>query len=134
MKKKAILFVTFILISFNSYALPDFKCKVLEVYTLENDGSLSQKTDVAKKFLNKKFVVERSTGKMIGQLSNHGSGGQPKVYNYLPKENGFKAITVYSPNPSVSYLQINEYEKGEKYPFFFKSAWGGMMSGTCVYY
>jgi len=134
MMEKALQVIVLTLISLNSYALPDFKCKVVQAYTLENNGKLSQKTNVAKLFLNKEFVVERATGKMIGELSNHGAGGQPKVYNYLPKENGFKAITVYSPNPSVSYLQINEFETGNVYPFFFKGVWGGLMSGTCVYY
>jgi hypothetical protein len=133
-KKQVLFAIAFSALSFQSYALPNFKCKVVQAYTLENDGTLSQNSNVAEMFLNKEFVVERATGKMIGELSNHGAGGQPKVYNYLPKENGFKAITVFSPMPAVSYLQINECEEGDKYPFIFKDMWDGIVSGTCVYY
>ena len=58
----------------------------------------------------------------------------PKVYNYLPQENGFKALTIYEPHYTIDYTQINEYTDGPEKPFLYIAVWGGIVSGVCTYY
>lgn len=130
-----IIFLCTFLFTLNCNASNNFKCVVKDSVTLEKNGKLSAETNVAKSNQNKEFVVNRSTGQITGSgFINTMSGQMPVVYDYLPNENGYKAITVYKPNSTVDYLQINEYVEGNKKPFFYKSAWGSMVSGLCTYY
>ena len=133
--KQVIFIIGVLLLAGNSYASNNFKCIVKDSFTLENNGMLSKKTNAAKNKINKEFTVNRQTGQMTGGgFINTMSGQMPIVYNHMPSENGFKAITIYKPNYTVDYLQINEYVKGKEKPFFYKGAWGGMVSGLCTYY
>ena len=131
-----ILLTTLLLLTFNiSYASGDFKCVVKEAYILDSNGKLNAKANSAKSKINKEFTVNRQTGQMSGGgFINTMSGQMPTVFNYLPNENGFKAITIYKPNFTVDYLQINEYEEGKNKPFFYKGAWGIIATGICNYY
>lgn len=66
---------------------------------------------------------------------NNMSGQAPKVFDtHKPKDNSYKAITIYQPNHTVDYLEIHEYVKGEKKPFLYKAAWGSIVTGVCSYY
>ena len=132
--KYAIFFLGVLLGTVNSYASNNFKCVAKGSVTLEKDGRLSADTIVAKKRLNKEFVVNRVTGQITWGFINTMSGQMPTVYDYLPSENSYKAITIYKPNFTVDYLQINEYVEGKEKPFFYKGAWGEMVSGICTYY
>jgi len=127
--------LSIILFSSNCFSANDFRCIVKESYTLEDNGKLSSDTNVAKSSLNKEFIVNRQTGQITGGgFTNTMSGQMPKVYNYLPSENGFKAITIYKPNYTVDYLQINEFREGKEKPFIYKGAWGEIITGVCTAY
>jgi hypothetical protein len=133
--KILIFLATFLLFTGNCYAFNNFRCIVKESYSLEDDGKLSSKTEVAKVKLNKEFIVNRQTGQITGDgFVNTMSGQMPVVYDYLPMENGYKAITIYKPNHTVDYLQINEFVKEMEKPFFYKGAWGEIITGLCTYY
>ena len=117
------------------FAADNFQCTVNNAYTLERNGELDSTTPVAKIEVGKVFTVDRETGRMIGSgLTNHMSGQQPKVYDYLPQENSYKAITIYAPNFTVDYLEIRTYEDGKLKPFLYKGAWGSIMTGVCANY
>ena len=134
MNKVAIL-IAALLTSSECLALRDFKCTVLDSVVLSSEGLLDKKSDLASNYIGKEFVVNRSTGQISGSgFTNTMSGQQPQVFEYLPEENAFKAITVYSPNYTVDYLQINTYAESAEKPFFYKGAFGTMVSGTCAYY
>ena len=121
--------------SVGASASKNFKCTVLDAVTFGKDGTLSHSTAVAKSKIGEEFTVNRQSGQITGGgLVNTMSGQMPVVYNYLPNENGYKAITIYKPNQTVDYLQINEYIEGDKKPFFYKEAWGTTLSGLCTYY
>ena len=94
---KFIIFIMCILItSTNCYAYNNFRCLVKDSVTLELNGKLSHETVVAKYSLGKEFVVNRQTGQITGSgFINTMSGQMPTVYNYLPSENGFQAITIF---------------------------------------
>tara|TARA_R100000656_G_scaffold71141_1_gene53342 strand:- start:838 stop:1242 length:405 start_codon:yes stop_codon:yes gene_type:complete len=131
--KNIILILFFSLLSFSAYAVNDFKCTVKDAVNLENNGTLNHKSDLVSGYLGKEFVVNRRTGVITGAgISNVMSGKMPTVYDYLPNENGYKVVTLYTPNNTIDYLQINQYSNGKEKPFFFKGTFGEMLSGTCV--
>ncbi|MFL0802401.1 MAG: hypothetical protein K6L81_01700 [Agarilytica sp.] len=116
-------------------AFSDFKCVVKDSIYLENDGSLNHKTNLATAYIGKEFTVNRSSGLISGGgLTNSMSGIMPSVYDYRPKDNGYKAVTHYKPNNTIDYLQINQFTEGNEKPFFFKGAFGTMVSGICRAY
>ena len=131
-------FLTCILLSafaFPVFASNNFKCAVLDAFTLGDNGKVDHKSNVALNALKKEFTVNRQTGQITGGgFVNTMSGQMPTVYDYLPLENGYKAITIYKPNPTVDYLQINEYVDGPKKSFIYKGAWGTTVTGLCTYY
>ena len=133
--KIVLIIMFFILATVNSHASNNFKYVVKDSYSLEDDGKLSSDTNVAKMSLNKEFVVNRANGQITGSgFTNTMSGQMPVVYDYLSSENGYKAITVYKPHHTVDYLEIREYVEGKEKPFFYKGAWGELVSGLCTYY
>ncbi len=124
-----------LIVSFPSFATGNFKCTIKDAVNLEKDGTLNHKSHLVTGYLGKEFVVNRQTGVITGaNIINTMSGQMPTVYDYLPEENGYKSLNVYKPNNTVDYLQINQYVKSEKKPFFFRGAFGTMVSGTCVDY
>ena len=124
-----------LLLSMPTYALHDFKCIVLDAFTLGENGKVNQSSNVAKKALGKEFTVNRQTGQITGGgFINTMSGQMPKVFDHLPSENGYKAITIYNPNFTVDYLQINEFVESPEKPFIYKGAWGTTVTGLCAYY
>lgn len=134
MKIKVILILTYVL-SCTAFASSNFKCTIKDAVYLENDGFLNHESNVVIRYIGKEFTVNRSNGVITGaNLNNTMSGQMPIVYDYLPEENGFKAVTHYKPNNTVDYLQINQYVEGSEKPFFFREAFGIMVSGLCIKY
>jgi hypothetical protein len=132
---KYLVSVFLLLTSVNVFAVNDFKCTIKDAVNLEADGSLNHKSYLVSGYIGKEFVVNRQTGIITGaNITNTMSGKMPAVYDYLPNENGYKAVTHYKPNNIIDYLQINQYADKPEKPFFYKGAFGTMVSGTCVVY
>ncbi|MFY2509331.1 hypothetical protein ACN3E9_13820 [Vibrio pectenicida] len=133
--KSAIIFVVSVVFSMSTHASNNFKCIVLDAFTLEENGKIDQSSNVAKNALGKEFTVNRQTGQITGGgFVNTMSGQMPQVFDHLPSENGYKAITIYKPNFTIDYLQINEYVESPKKPFVYKGAWGTTVTGLCSHY
>lgn len=124
------LSVTLIVSAPLAFASDGYKCKVLSAVGLQDDGALG--TDgVPRGFVGQEFVVDKGTGRIIGTLTNHGSGGQPQVVDYGSDAQAYKAITVYQPNVSVDYLYVQEFNETEKKPFFFVEG-SKVLTGHCL--
>jgi len=130
--KKVIILISVIFYINTTHASNNFNCIVTDATDVDKNGMLQNKY-VAKNYTGSTFVVDRETGKMIGDISNYNSNAKPVTHNYFPDENGFKAITTYSPHPAVDYLFIQEYVEKAKKPFLYLSS-STLISGTCVYY
>lgn len=127
--------VLILLFSADVFAVNDFKCTIKDAVNLEADGTLNHNSNIVVGYIGKEFVVNRQTGVITGaNLINTMSGKLPAVYDYLPNENGYKVITHYKPNNTIDYLQINQYSDKTEKPFFYKGAFGTVLSGTCVAY
>jgi hypothetical protein len=124
---------TVLALSSNSNALNDFKCTIKDSIILDDSGVLDHSSNLATGYIGKEFVVNRQTGIITGaSITNTMSGVLPSVFDYLPQENGYKAVTHYKPNNTIDYLQVNQYVARKEKPFFYKGAFGTMVSGTCV--
>lgn len=132
---RKIMAAILLIVSFPSFASGNFKCTIKDAVNLEDDGILNHKSHLVTYYLGKEFVVNRQTGIITGEVINNTMSGQmPTVYDYLPEENGYKSVNIYKPNNTVDYLQINQYIQNKEKPFFFKGAFGTMVSGTCIDY
>lgn len=128
-----ITLATLVVASFPSLAFNDFKCTIKDAVHLEDNGTLNHKSDFVEWYFGKEFVVNRITGLITGALlSNTMSGKMPTVLDNLPNEYSFRAITVYT--HQVDYLEIKQFVGAKEKPFFFTSAFGTMVSGTCLKY
>ncbi len=130
---KRILFIALLSISFKSYAFNDFECTVKEVYKLTDAGLLTPGKGFVTPDVGSKFVVNRQSGQITGKkITNTMSGYMPTVYNHLPSENSYSALTVYKPNYTIDLLQIQEHVKSNIKPFIYKGAFGEVVTGTCT--
>lgn len=123
----------FVLTPNAAYASPlpsDYVCKILDVKKLSDGGRII--ADDAFTFtIGMEFGVVRETGEIIGKtLSNQNANGSPKVLDIGSDRQAFKAITIYEPFVSVSYLMIKEYEDGSDKPFIFYDVYS-TYSGLC---
>ena len=112
-------------------ATSGFKCTVKAVGNLQDDGTHSHESVFTS--IGDEFVVDRGTGRMVGRLTNHSIGGQPKVIDAGSAAQAFKVLTVFSPNVSINYLQINVYEGTYEKTFFFIE-FNEYISGLCKPY
>lgn len=114
-------------------------CEVKTVSEVTSDGTLrsikkGQNTLLAN-YIGSKFKIIKATGEVDGSIvSNQG----PNVRSTTILDKGsamqsYKVISVFGPNPSILYLQINDYgnvQGAGKYTFSgFK--WQEFITGTC---
>lgn len=112
-------------------AYDGFKCTVKAVSKLQDDGTHSD--DSVMTSLGEEFVVDRVTGRMVGGLSNHSIGGQPKVIDPGSADQSFKALTIFGPYVSINYLEVQVYANSYEKPFSFIE-FGSFITGLCEPY
>lgn len=129
---KIVIASILLLLSTTALAIDDFKCVVKEVYAITEKGLLIPSKGFATPDVGSEFVVNGQSGQITGsKFTNTMSGVMPTVYNYLPNENSYKAITIYKPNLTVDYLEILTYKKTKGLPFIYKGAFGEVVTGIC---
>jgi hypothetical protein len=129
--RNILLSVLLSIISYSSYAINDFKCVVKEVYKLDEAGKLITKAGFVTPDVGSIFVVNRQSGQITGEkITNTMSGVMPKVYDVLPSENTYKAVTVYL--YTIDYIEIQTYKKSLEKPFVYKGAFGEIITGLCT--
>ncbi|MEW6992622.1 hypothetical protein AADZ91_18315 [Colwelliaceae bacterium 6441] len=128
---KFLLLVVITIFSNASYAINNFHCTVKEVYKLDDSGKLIAKAGFVTPDVSSNFIVNRQSGQITGKkITNTMSGVMPKVYDVLPKENSYKAITIYQ--YTVDYLEIKTYYESTEKPFLYKGAFGEVITGVCT--
>ncbi len=86
--KSALVFIAIVFFSVPTYAGNNFKCSVLDAFTLGKNGKIDQSSHEAKYALGTEFTVNRQTGQITGgSFVNTMSGQMPQVFDYLPSEN-----------------------------------------------
>jgi len=129
--RNILILVLLLTASYSSYAINDFKCVVKEVYKLDDSGKLVTEAGFVTPDVGSSFIVNRQSGQITGEkITNTMSGVMPKVYDVLPSENYYKAITVYQ--YTIDYLEIQTNKKSKEKPFVYKGAFGEVITGLCT--
>jgi hypothetical protein len=129
--RNILLLVLFSTVSYSSFAINDFKCEVKEVYKLDDSGKLITKAGFVTPDVGSTFIVNRQSGQITGEkITNTMSGVMPNVYDVLPSENTYKAITIYP--YTIDYIEIQTYKKSQEKPFVYKGAFGEVITGLCT--
>ncbi len=115
-----------------SFAADSYKCTVEDVSQLDDVGELT-KTAWMQVYKGKEFVVDVSTGRMIGGITNANAAGQPQVLDSGSEEQSLKVITIFGPNVAVDYLLVRVFQEGAQKPFIFVTG-EAVLSGTCIEY
>jgi hypothetical protein len=127
--KNVSLFVIALLVSPALLAY-DYKCSVKSATKLSGEGLLNAYS-IYKPAIGNKFVIDRVTGRMIGNPpSNANAFGSPNVINQGSDEFNFKAITVYE-NSHTDVLLVRSIEESTEKPFIFLTG-DHVITGTCV--
>lgn len=137
MSVRAAILIATAMLSVCASAADGYKCVPKQILERLPDGTLGGgSTSSMLMRMNSDFVVDRVTGRMVGStgFSNYNEGyGVPKVIDPGSSEQAFKVLTVYSPYPSVAYLEIEEFREGKSKPFTFIGG-GYIVAGTCEHY
>ena len=133
--KKLIFIILFIpKIVWGEYDLASkyYKCVVKDYVKVEDSGEFKSTKKDLLAAIGSEFVVDKETGRMIGDLSNHNSYGSPMIIDPGSSEQIYKVVTIYKPIPTLDVLTVKEYE-GENITFTFYSTFMfGIHSGTCT--
>ena len=134
--KKLIFIAIFIPTIVWGESLPSkyYKCTIKDSATVEDSGELyaGQTGDAA--LIGTEFVVDKKTGRMIGDFRNDLAGAKPEVIDSGSKKM-YKVLTNYKSIgiQEVEVLQIGKEYSSEVTTFlFYKTFLRRIYSGTCT--
>ena len=105
----------------SAFVLHDsYTCEVKSIRLLGEDGAADM---VGERYpshhLGTTFVIDRYTGRMLGQLKNHNGADQPEVIDFGSEEQSVKVITTYGHDVYIDYLIVKIYVDALEKPFMF---------------
>lgn len=124
-----------------SYPLPvvasEYACSMHAVLELNDVGQYKAHGWVAN-YLNRKFFVDRDTGKVTGttalkaRLTNFDKTHSPKVLHNADEKSSYKVVTLFEEKGQFSSLRIYENVKSDEKPYSYQTAVGMLITGTCI--
>jgi hypothetical protein len=109
-----------------------YKCTIRHTLGVGGDGSPQPHVN-AQAFNNKEFIVDRASGRMLGDINSQGWTGRHEVWDRGSSQQSYKSVYT-SPPPFVhiNLLQIEEFRSGDVKPFLLIQ--GTIMhTGTCIH-
>ena len=98
-----------------------YSCEVKSVQKLGDDGGLVPDEYYKLLYSDSTFVIDRHTGRMLGEPKNYSGIDQPEVIDRGSKEQSLKVITTYGPFVSIDYLLVQIYVDALDKPFMYVS-------------
>jgi hypothetical protein len=91
-----------------------YECTVVQAVGVNDSGDVdlaSAKRPVLKDYVGQKFMIDRASGKITGQLVTNQTPNtvSTKVLNNRTGSNAYRVISEFGPNPSILYIQVNDY-------------------------
>ena len=139
-KKTSFKMCVFLVLALN-YPLPVFAsqyaCSIKSVLQLSDVGLLTDHGWVAN-YLNRKFFVDRDTGKVVGatalkaRLTNFDKTYSPKVLINTEEKSSYKVVTVFEDKGQFSSLRIYDNVASSEKPYTYQTAVGMLITGTCL--
>ena len=135
--KRVIAGLTFSLLLVNSASVgavmlhDSYSCEVKSIRLLDEDGTAGLVGErYQSRHLGSTFVIDRYTGRMLGQLKNHDGLDQPEVMDFGSDKQSLKVITTYGPYVYIDYLIVEIYVDALDKPFMFISS-STIYTGLC---
>ncbi len=131
------MFLTLILIYPFSVLASEYACTIKAILKL-NDAGLYATHGWAANYMNRKFFLDRETGKVIGttalkaRLTNFDKTHSPKVLYNDEEKSSYKVVTIFEDKGQFSSLRINENFEGDEKPYSYQTAVGMHFTGTCI--
>ena len=132
-------FITLILIL--SYPFPvvasEYVCTIGAILKL-NDVGLYTTHGWAANYMNRKFFLDRETGKVIGttalkaRLTNFNKTSQPIVLNNAKETSSYKVVTIFEEKGQFASLRLYEGIGNDEIPYSYQTAVGMLLTGTCI--
>lgn len=123
------------------YPLPvfasEYVCTIKAVLELNDAGQFVAHGWTAN-YLNRKFMVDRKSGKVIGttalkaRLTNFDKTHSPEVLHNAREKSSYKVVTIFEDKGEFSYLRINENIESDEKPYTYQTAVGMLLTGTCI--
>jgi|AP95_1055475.scaffolds.fasta_scaffold158231_1 hypothetical protein len=132
-------FITLILIL--SFPFPvvasEYACTIKAILKL-NDVGLYATHGWAANYMNRKFFLDRETGKVIGttalkaRLTNFNKTSQPIVLKNAKETSSYKVITIFEEEGQFASLRLYEGIGSDEIPYSYQTAVGMLLTGTCI--
>ena len=132
-------FITLILIL--SFPFPvvasEYACTIKAILKLNNVG-LYATHGWAANYMNRKFFLDRETGKVIGttalkaRLTNFNKTSQPIVLKNSKETSSYKVITIFEEEGQFASLRLYEVIGSDEIPYSYQTAVGMLLTGTCI--
>ena len=133
------MFITLILIL--SYPFPvvasEYACSIDAILKLNDVGQYATHGWAAN-YMNRKFFLDRETGKVIGttalkaRFKNFDKTHSPIVLHNAKEKSLYKVATMYEDKGQFSSIRINENVESDEKPYSYQTAAGMLLAGTCV--
>lgn len=117
-----------------------YECTILEAGEVNSRGKIdlattSNKKSILSNYVGSKFTIHRETGKLTGEwVTNQTPNAvSTRVLNNDTGSNAYRVISQFGPNPSITYIQVNDYmpfDKSGNIPFI-GFVWSEVLSGVC---
>ncbi len=110
-----------------------YLCTIRDVLQLTGNGSMASH-GWATNYQNRRFTLDAESGKVTGttalkvRLSNYNADYQPVVL----RDQSFQSVTLYMDSGRYSVIQIETGIDNPDKPFFYRTAVGMFLTGTCI--
>ncbi|MCH8263290.1 MAG: hypothetical protein IIA77_09670 [Proteobacteria bacterium] len=131
------IFITLILIYPFPVLASEYTCTIQAVLKL-NDVGLYTAHGWGANYMNRKFFLDRETGKVIGttalkaRLTNFNKTSSPKILLNDKETSSYKVVTIFEEKGQFSSLRIYENTDRTEKPFSYQTSVGMLLTGTCV--
>ncbi len=132
-------FITLILIL--SYPFPvvasEYACSIDAILKLNDVGQYATHGWAAN-YMNRKFFLDRETGKVIGttalkaRLTNFNKTSQPIVLNNAKETSSYKVVTIFKEKGQFASIRLYEGIGNVEIPYSYQTAVGMLLTGTCI--
>jgi hypothetical protein len=131
------VFITLILIYPFPVLASEYACTIKAILKL-NDAGLYATHGWAANYMNRKFFLDRETGKVIGttalkaRLTNFNKTSSPIILLNDKETSSYKVVTIFKEKGQFSSIRIYENAESDEKPYSYQTAIGMLLTGTCI--
>jgi len=127
------IFITLILIYPSPVVASEYACTINAILKL-NDAGLYATHGWAANYMNRKFFLDRETGKtaLKARLTNFNKTSQPIVLNNAKETSSYKVVTIFEEKGQFASIRLYEGIGNDEIPYSYQTAVGMLLTGTCI--